>query len=199
MLRKIRLPGWRLLILAAATALLPLLALVACGGEEAATPAPTTAPAATATPAPTVAPQPNFRAHDYARAHRDAQAGSYSRSNVCSDAHAHGHAACDRCAPGYKGAASDRRASDTEADGSPYACRGARNSRADGGPGRHRDAPTHRRASSLAAVRRNQGRGGWQLRPGVRRYAGVDQQPTPVDAGIARQGGADRFLDLLLH
>ena len=58
MLRKIRLPGWRLLILAAATALLPLLALVACGGEEAATPAPTTAPAATATSAPAVAPQP---------------------------------------------------------------------------------------------------------------------------------------------
>ncbi len=58
MLRTIRLPGGRLLILAAATALLPLLALVACGGEEAATPAPTTPPAATATPAPAVAPQP---------------------------------------------------------------------------------------------------------------------------------------------
>ena len=55
MLRTIRLPGGRLLILAAATA---LLALVACGGEEAATPAPTTPPAATATPAPAVAPQP---------------------------------------------------------------------------------------------------------------------------------------------
>ena len=60
MLRKIRLPGWRLLILAAATALLPLLALVACGGEEAATSAPTTPPAATATPAPAVAPQPTL-------------------------------------------------------------------------------------------------------------------------------------------
>ena len=60
MLRKIGLPGWRLLILAAATALLPLLALVACGGEEAATAAPTTPPAATATPAPAVAPQPTL-------------------------------------------------------------------------------------------------------------------------------------------
>ena len=60
MLRKIRLPGWRLLILAAATALLPLLALVSCGGEEAATAAPTTPPAATATPAPAVAPQPTL-------------------------------------------------------------------------------------------------------------------------------------------
>ena len=60
MLRTIRLPGGRLLILAAATALLPLLALVACGGEEAATPAPTTPPAATATPAPAVAPQPTL-------------------------------------------------------------------------------------------------------------------------------------------
>ena len=60
MLRKIRLPGGRLLILAAATALLPLLALVSCGGEEAATPAPTTPPAATATPAPAVAPQPTL-------------------------------------------------------------------------------------------------------------------------------------------
>ena len=60
MLRKIGLPGWRLLILAAATALLPLLALVSCGGEEAATPAPTTPPAATATPAPAVAPQPTL-------------------------------------------------------------------------------------------------------------------------------------------
>ena len=57
MLRTIRLPGGRLLILAAATA---LLALVACGGEEAATPAPTTPPAATATPAPAVAPQPTL-------------------------------------------------------------------------------------------------------------------------------------------
>ena len=60
MLRKIRLPGWRLLILAAATALLPLLALVSCGGEEAATAAPTTPPAATVTPAPAVAPQPTL-------------------------------------------------------------------------------------------------------------------------------------------
>ena len=60
MLRKIRLPGGRLLILAAATALLPLLALVSCGGEEAATPAPTTPPAATVTPAPAVAPQPTL-------------------------------------------------------------------------------------------------------------------------------------------
>ena len=60
MLRTIRLPGGRLLILAAATALLPLLALVACGGEEAATPAPTTPPAATVTPAPAVAPQPTL-------------------------------------------------------------------------------------------------------------------------------------------
>ena len=60
MLRKIRLPGWRLLILAAAIALLPLPALVACGGEEAATPAPTTPPAATATPAPAVAPPPTL-------------------------------------------------------------------------------------------------------------------------------------------
>ena len=60
MLRKIGLPGWRLLILAAATALLPLLALVSCGGEEAATAAPTTPPAATATPAPAVAPQPTL-------------------------------------------------------------------------------------------------------------------------------------------
>ena len=60
MLRTIRLPGGRLLILAAATALLPLLALVACGGEEATTPAPTTPPAATATPAPAVAPQPTL-------------------------------------------------------------------------------------------------------------------------------------------
>ena len=60
MLRNIRLPGWRLLILAATTALLPLLALVACGGEEAATAAPTTPPAATATPAPAVAAQPTL-------------------------------------------------------------------------------------------------------------------------------------------
>ena len=60
MLRTIRLPGGRLLILAAATALLPLLALVACGGEEAATAAPTIPPAATATPAPAVAPQPTL-------------------------------------------------------------------------------------------------------------------------------------------
>ncbi len=60
MLRKIRFPGRRLLTLTAATAMLPLLALVACGGEEAATPAPTTPPAATATPAPTAAPSPTF-------------------------------------------------------------------------------------------------------------------------------------------
>ena len=58
MQRKLLIPGWRILVLTATVALLSLLALSACGGEEAPPPSPTTIPPATAMPAPTEAPPP---------------------------------------------------------------------------------------------------------------------------------------------
>ena len=61
MQRKVRIlgwgiPGWKFLALTVLVVLLPLLALVACGGEEAPPPDPTIMPPATATPAPTETP-----------------------------------------------------------------------------------------------------------------------------------------------
>ena len=57
MQRKVLFTAWKLPVLAAAIALLAMLALAACGGEEPATSAPATA-AATEPPAPTATPQP---------------------------------------------------------------------------------------------------------------------------------------------
>ena len=58
MQRKFRFPAWRFLILVAVVALLPLLALTACGEEEPPPPAPTTPPSATEPPAPTATAMP---------------------------------------------------------------------------------------------------------------------------------------------